>query len=498
MDSRNKNNANDVTDISSRGIESKAIYSALVSKDNAIALTDFINDPELRIQNLLAIREELNTLNRRIIKQLSTKQLNRGQPILDLKSSKEDHLKALDIDGLNYVDYQYHKNELMAIYHKNIHEKIQEAKIESVWSKAFYVHTDRFGKKIDEPRTAMHYFMGVPDKNPSKFFGALEWVSYIGGGFAISPLKNTLKILTEVLPNYIATRLENRIDRLAREATAAIKSKQEPSAWNNIDGTLSSMGYGIFKGLWVLGRAITSPVTSAKAGWETGFAFGQWLGGDSVWAQRIFGTLFGAILGLPSLVIGAAATIATVVFVPGTLIWAIGKIPVVGVEAAAWLAAASQTLGSLKVVSEVAASQGLIARFVAPVFAASLEFGFSGFATLMKAGQGILKLIGFAQREPTIINPEDPKPQGLFDSSESLGGSYVLINEQGIPVQKDKSTLPAPKSGGFDSEDPTFQKFLTDPLHRRKGRDRTPPSTLGAPPPSMTEPKRRFGGSGWK
>jgi len=350
------------------------------------------------------------------------------------------------LDDVRNEGYRKIKSIIIMRLLKKIHTETQKAKLQETYTKAFYVYdgVDEEGNR-DQERSRKTYFWGVPakeNKNDVAYF--FEWLSYFLGGCLVIPIKNTLKYIFEYLPNYIATYFENRAENALRDPTRSFSSP--------LDYAISSILYWPFKGIWLLGRAIFSPVASAKAGARTGYGFGyalaDALGGGEI-AKVVTGAYFGFLLGAPSLLIGLAATIIAIIAAPPSLIYLIGKIPFIGAQAAGALTAASETLSGLRLVSHIFQANQMIATSMAPTVAASARTG-AGFMALAQlanlAKDGLHIIVDLAKtfyyeifskkRDTTQPLEPPPSPDVIADQERQIFPSSYMGMRQQIPFEK--------------------------------------------------------------
>lgn len=418
---------------------SKKYHNLFRSYDILIEQCDDIKNPALRIQELKNLHKKIVATYREINNYLrKIPALKKNALIVTTKKELLDNLK-----DLRSFEYQQHKKDLIHIFTARIRAKLSDAAIENTFDQTFYVYQNSKGQETNTPKSAYHYFWGIPEKDQSKFFYILDWLSYIGGGFLIIPLKNALKWTIEFLPNLFMTFFYNNIKQL---------QYQTPSS-NIFDILANTLAFGLFKILHVLGRTVTSPLTSAKIGFQWGFDICQSLPTENNTIKKIAGVLLGSLFALPSLATGLATIIMTILFLPNSIIWVVGKIPVVGAQGAAWLTSVGETLGSLRLVDQFASNNFKIATKMAPAFATLASEGISAFTQFILFGQKALKLLGLIKLSGEkllkffeFIKKTEPKPtKNKFSPPVEFEtvprSSYKLMQKQGLLAERDEEKL---------------------------------------------------------
>ncbi len=425
-----------------------------------------IKNPEDRIEQLAQYKDDLIDYSHEINNYLHKITSNNPPPtkygtkVNDSNRSLEKlKLQALftRLNDVSNEDYRKIKSIIIMRLLQKIHTETQKAKLEYTYAKAFYIYdgVDEEGNK-NQQRSRKTYFWGVPakeNKNDVTYF--FEWLSYLLGGFAVIPIKNALKYVFEYLPNYIATYFENRAENAYNDPSRSISSA--------IDYAISSILYWPFKAIWLLGRAIFSPVSSAIAGARTGYHFGYALagalGGGEI-AKVVTGAFFGFLLGAPSLLIGIGATIVAIIAAPPSLIYLIGKIPFIGAQAAGGLTAASETLSGLRVVSNVFQANQMLVTGIAPTVAAST-----------RTGAGLMALAQLTNL--------------VKDGLHFIAGTFYAIfsrRRDTQPLEQEGSYLIVPDEQSQISASCSYVSIRKDiPFKKKEPEERTPTKNNNAP-----------------
>ncbi|HEX2549846.1 MAG TPA: hypothetical protein VHM20_08460, partial [Gammaproteobacteria bacterium] len=316
-----------------------------------------LENPALRIHDFNILLQKINDFNLEVNETHTKIKLHHETTRPDLKTIEQFLNQLEDLQNPHYEFYQSKLNEL---FYKRIEQEILKAKDENIFDSTFYVYQDARGNETNKRQSAVQFFLGVPRKDQGQFFYVLDWLSYIGGGFLIIPLKNLLKVFIEYIPNLLATRVGIHLSKIEHQ-------NPPPPSLDIIGNWLL---YSILKPIHWVGRAITSPITSAKVG----YAYGRELG-NSVNSKPL-GVLLGILFALPSLAMGITAVVLTILLAPPSIIWIVGKLPWVGVEGAAWLTSAGLTMGASTGFSATVTSNSLaIASRVAPSIATEASAG---------------------------------------------------------------------------------------------------------------------------
>lgn len=406
--------------------KSKKYHHLFLTYDILIEKCDEIKNPALRIR-------ELKNINKIIAKTYrDTNDLLRL-----IAPGKEGHLTLTtqdelleNLQDLRAYEYEHFKYELTALFKARIRSKLKEAFLDNAFDQTFYVYQDARGNETNKAQSWHQYFLGVPRKDQHKLFYFLDWLSYIGGGFLIIPLKNTLKWVVEFVPNFFMTLIDNNLTQLQYQRNPV------PSG---LDVLFNFLAYGFFKILHILGRAITSPLTSAKVGFKWGQEICNQLPTDNALVKKITGIGLGILFALPSLAIGMAAIVLSILFVPTSIIWITGKLPVIGVEGVAWLTSLGNTLRGLNGVAKAATTNFSIASAIGPSFATEAGAGISGFTQFFIFGQKILKLLGLGTLIGSKPNPGSgsPPPPAPFENVPyAYRLSYKAMQAKGIAIER--------------------------------------------------------------
>lgn len=167
-----------------------------------------------------------------------------------------------------------------------------------------------------EQQSPWQWLLGFPRKN-----NILDWCEYLLGGFLLNPIKNSAKLCTEFPFQFLKELSALALASSLKKFHAATTS-QDKILYGAAIG-LSAFAVATSTSLWLISRAILSPLHSAEAAYHRGKQ------------QHL---LLGVALGGLSVLASTTAYVSAAIFLaPLAIVYGVAKIPAVGLKSALFL-----------------------------------------------------------------------------------------------------------------------------------------------------------------